>query len=82
MKKTKILITFLIIQFCISNCIYGQSLSNKIAQPFGLTSKSLSSPILVDIDNDGDLDAFCVETGMGAGTIYYQENKGTNKAPL
>ncbi len=81
MKKTTFLITFLTIQFCVSNCIYGQNLSNKITQPFGLTSKSLSSPILVDIDNDGDLDAFCVKTGMGAGTIYYQENTGTNKAP-
>jgi hypothetical protein len=37
-----------------------------------------SSPILVDIDNDSDLDAFL---GVGDGTVKYYENRGTINKP-
>lgn len=42
---------------------------------YNLTNKSLTSLTYVDIDNDGDLDAFGVEMGMSAGKIFTSEVK-------
>ncbi|MEB3831064.1 FG-GAP-like repeat-containing protein, partial [Phormidium sp. CCY1219] len=47
--------------------------------PFGLTKVGFyASPTLVDIDNDGDLDAFI---GNSNGNIRYFENTGSATAP-
>ncbi len=54
---------------------FGESQTN----PFGLTNVGLensSSPTLVDIDRDGDLDLFA---GRLDGNVIYQENQGTAK---
>lgn len=48
------------------------------SNPFGLAALGgSSSPFLVDLDDDGDLDLFA---GSGNG-VHYFENKGTNQAP-
>jgi hypothetical protein len=79
--KTTILTLMLIGQLLNSNLANGQNFSDKISKPFGLNSKSLMTPIFVDIDNDGDLDVFAVQTGFSAGTIFFQENTGTKTVP-
>ena len=51
-----------------------------IFNPFGLTDVSYSaSPSFVDIDNDGDLDAF---VGEFNGSIFFSTNTGTASNPL
>ena len=48
--------------------------------PFdGVNVGGHSRPTFVDIDNDGDMDAFI---GEGDGTIKYYKNTGTNSAPV
>lgn len=48
--------------------------------PFGLTDKgTLTTPYFVDIDNDGDLDAFI---GEGFGDTFFFRNTGTVTAPV
>lgn len=45
---------------------------------------SESSPALVDLDGDGDLDLVLgnkIEPGAGSSTLYVYENRGTAKAP-
>ncbi len=63
----------------------GSKESPEFAKPvkaaFGLKAKSLSALKFVDIDNDGDLDAFGVETGMSAGKAFYHENTGSKESP-
>lgn len=55
--------------------IFGQLLAN----PLGLTEVGgNASPVLVDIDNDGDLDAF---VGSGRGDLHYFSNVGTPPKP-
>lgn len=51
------------------------------SKPFGLKNKSLSSLTFVDIDNDGDFDAFGVTAGLKAGEVFFHENVGTNESP-
>jgi hypothetical protein len=49
------------------------------SNPFNGVDVGLRSvPTFVDIDNDGDFDAFI---GENAGIIFYYENTGTNSAP-
>lgn len=51
-----------------------------IFNPFGLTDVSYSaSPSFVDIDNDGDLDAF---VGEFNGSIFFSRNTGTTSNPV
>ncbi|MEG4070956.1 FG-GAP-like repeat-containing protein, partial [Microcoleus sp. Pol11C2] len=48
--------------------------------PFNLTAVgTYASPTLVDIDGDGDLDAF---VGSGDGNTFYYRNTGTASAPV
>jgi hypothetical protein len=48
--------------------------------PFdGVDVGSFSSPTFVDIDNDGDMDAFIAESYAN---IYYYKNTGSNTAPI
>ncbi|MEG3922283.1 FG-GAP-like repeat-containing protein, partial [Microcoleus sp. T3_A4] len=48
--------------------------------PFNLTNVGfLATPTFVDIDSDGDLDAF---VGTGDGNTYYYQNTGTASAPV
>ena len=48
--------------------------------PFGLTDVgSFASPTFVDIDNDGDLDAF---VGNRAGNTLFYRNTGTDSSPV
>ena len=55
------------------------SFAAKITNPFGFTDVgSYSNPTFVDIDNDGDLDAFVGETD---GKMNYFENTGTASSP-
>ncbi|GIW91604.1 MAG: hypothetical protein KatS3mg109_2036 [Pirellulaceae bacterium] len=50
-----------------------------VTNPFGLQDVgSFSSPEFVDIDGDGDLDAF---VGEGYGNIIYFQNTGSSSAP-
>lgn len=50
------------------------------ANPFdGVNVGGSSKPFFVDIDNDGDFDAFI---GENAGIIHYYENTGTNTVPV
>ena len=50
------------------------------ANPFnGVSVGSFSAPTFVDVDNDGDKDAFIGESG---GTIKYYKNTGTAAAPV
>ena len=72
------------------NIIYFQNTGTPTApsfaaastNPFGLnTTDKLSSPTFVDIDGDGDLDAFVgTQNGLN-GRTYYFENTGTAIAP-
>ena len=50
-------------------------------KPFGMKSKNLSAPTLVDIDNDGDLDLFGIKAKSGGGQIYFMENIGSKSEP-
>ncbi|MBR9919195.1 MAG: T9SS type A sorting domain-containing protein [Bacteroidetes bacterium] len=47
---------------------------------FGINDTELTNTRLVDIDNDGDLDAF-IGHAFGDGSVYYYENEGTNSLP-
>ncbi|PTQ83235.1 beta strand repeat-containing protein [Nitrosomonas ureae] len=59
----------------VSHAVFAAASTN----PFGLTDVSLSaSPNLVDIDSDGDLDAFI---GNDAGNILFYKNIGTISSP-
>jgi hypothetical protein len=50
------------------------------ANPFnGVSVGGFSAPAFVDIDNDGDFDAFI---GEGNGTIMYYKNTGSNVSPI
>ncbi|MBG9386530.1 FG-GAP-like repeat-containing protein [Caenimonas aquaedulcis] len=56
----------------------------EIIDPYGLglassNANAYSSPALVDIDNDGDLDAFL---GLAFDNILYFQNTGTASAPV
>ncbi|MBW8050593.1 MAG: T9SS type A sorting domain-containing protein [Cytophagales bacterium] len=48
------------------------------ANPFGLANVDYAAPTFVDIDGDGDFDAF---VGEYYGNIKYFQNTGTNTAP-
>ena len=51
-----------------------------ITNPFGLTDvDDYASPTFVDIDGDGDLDAFI---GDKSGSTYFFENTGTKTSPM
>ena len=50
--------------------------------PFGIKTKDLSAPTLVDIDHDGDLDLFGVKSLFsGGGRVYFMENTGSRTKP-
>ena len=71
------------------NIFYFQNTGNstspvfdtRITNPFGLTGVGdlLSAISFVDIDNDGDLDAF---TGENGGNINYFRNTGSDNSPI
>ena len=61
-----------------SNPIFATAITN----PFGLTDVGLSaSPSLVDIDGDGDLDAFVGKYSYYFGNMLFFENIGTASNP-
>ncbi|MCO6490126.1 MAG: VCBS repeat-containing protein [Phaeodactylibacter sp.] len=56
------------------------------ANPFGLSGQEyLTTPFLVDIDNDGDLDLFAgtyfYDSNDYTGRLFYFENQGTPESP-
>jgi len=52
-----------------------------ISNPFGLVSFFDASPAFVDIDGDGDFDAFSSGGYYGSSLVYF-ENIGTNTTPI
>lgn len=59
----------------------GMSLVSRTggANPFdGMSQNSYLSPVLADLDNDGDLDLL---TGGDSGSFYYSENTGSTSSP-
>ncbi len=58
------------------NPVFAPSVTN----PFGLTDAgNFASPTFIDIDNDGDLDAFI---GNDLGNLLFYRNTGTNGNPI
>jgi len=58
---------------------YAQTFGAMQTNPFGLaTVDTLARPVFVDIDGDGDFDAF---VGDENGDIIYFQNSGTNTSP-
>jgi len=61
---------------------YAQTFGPPQINPFGLTSViGYAFPSFVDIDGDGDFDAFVVEGSGPSSAIKYFENTGTNISP-
>ncbi len=64
------------------NAASAQSFPTSTVNPFGLaaipTPTAWSTPVFVDLDNDGDKD---IMAGNNAGNFYYYENKGTASVP-
>jgi hypothetical protein len=59
--------------------VQTQDFDNPLINPYNLTTEGArSSPLLSDIDNDGDLDLF---TGYVGGEFGFYENMGTPLAP-
>lgn len=55
------------------------SSDNSLVNPYGLQPGYLSQPMLIDLDNDGDLDL--ISGSLYGGGFIYQENIGSATAP-
>lgn len=69
----------LIFLLYVSVC-FSQSFTGPTLNPFNLdnTGSFNSSPVFVDVDNDGDYDCF---SGLGTGLTAYYRNNGTRTFP-
>ncbi len=56
--------------------------SKKLKQPFGLETKSLTPLFFIDIDGDGDLDAFGKSSKLFNPAVFMQENIGSATNPV
>ncbi|MBN4051429.1 T9SS type A sorting domain-containing protein [bacterium AH-315-M05] len=61
---------------------HAQTFDPVQTNPFGLTSIGyFSAPAFIDIDGDGDFDAFVGGDSITYGSLQYFENVGTNTSP-
>jgi len=74
----------LILGTSVQNPVASQEFGEPLRNPFGIVTNIpvYTSPLLVDLDADGDLDLFTVSYGRYyTGDFYYQENLGSNSQP-
>jgi FG-GAP-like repeat/Secretion system C-terminal sorting domain len=65
-----------------SNSAFAQTFAPAVSNPFGISMDNFSAPVMVDIDDDGDLDMFISEYNEVTGfQIKFVENIGSADSP-